>query len=43
MVNSDPDLRIMPVAFLRLKMYTQVRKYWRYIIKVTNRQADRLN
>jgi hypothetical protein len=40
-VNCDPDLRIMPIYFDRLRQHARIRKLWKYIIKIMNRQSNR--
>ncbi len=38
-VQQDPDLRLMPIYFDRLKLHAKIRKLWRYLLRVMDRRC----
>lgn len=41
MMVGDPDLRLMPIYFERLRMFSKVRKYWKFHLRHMNRIVNR--
>lgn len=36
MLQHDEDLQLLPIVFEKLKLFTKVRKHWRYIMERMN-------